>query len=65
VKGGHYTAGRYTFDPVETAYGWVRSFDAATGKPGGSWKMPTPMVAGITPTASGVLFTGDLNGDFL
>jgi len=25
----------------------------------------TPMYAAITPTAGGVLFTGDLNGDFM
>lgn len=65
VKGGIYTAGKFTFDPVETAYGWVRSFDAATGRPRWKVRMPTPMVAGITPTASGLLFTGDLNGNFL
>jgi alcohol dehydrogenase (cytochrome c) len=27
--------------------------------------MPTPMVAALTPTAGGVLFTGDLNGNLL
>jgi alcohol dehydrogenase (cytochrome c) len=26
---------------------------------------PTPLVAGITATSGGVLFTGDLNNDFL
>ena len=31
------------------------------------WKYqsPTPMIAAIATTASGLLFTGDLNGDFL
>jgi alcohol dehydrogenase (cytochrome c) len=31
------------------------------------WRVhtPTPMYAGLTPTAGGVVFTGDLNGDFL
>ena len=28
-------------------------------------KWPTPMYAALTPTAGNVLFTGDLNGDFL
>ena len=65
VKGGLYLGGDFTPDPRETATGWVRSFDAATGRP--LWVRPsaTPMLAGITPTAGNVLLTGDLNGDFL
>ncbi len=27
--------------------------------------MPTPMIAALTPTAGGLVFTGNLNGDFL
>ena len=29
------------------------------------WKAPTPLVAGVTATAGDVVFTGDLNGNFL
>ena len=29
------------------------------------FKSATPMYAAVTPTAGGVLFTGDLNGDFI
>lgn len=65
VEAAVYTGGAFKFAPVETASGWVRSIDAATGKQLWAYHSPTPMVAGVTPTAGGVLFTGDMNGDFL
>jgi alcohol dehydrogenase (cytochrome c) len=65
VEGSLYFGGEATFDPVKDARGWTRAYDAASGKPLWSKKMPTPMIAGVTPTAGGVLFTGDQNGDFV
>ncbi|GHF41716.1 PQQ-dependent dehydrogenase (methanol/ethanol family) [Deinococcus metalli] len=64
VDGSFYFGGTGTFDPVKDARGWVRAYNAATGKPAWQKKMPTPMISGITPTAGGVVFTGDQNGDF-
>lgn len=64
VDGSFYFGGTGTFDPVANARGWVRAYDAATGKPAWQKKMPTPMISGVTPTAGGVVFTGDQNGDF-
>ncbi|THF86561.1 c-type cytochrome [Deinococcus sp. KSM4-11] len=64
VDGSFYFGGTGTFDPAKDGRGWVRAYDAATGKPAWQKKMPTPMISGITPTAGGVLFTGDQNGDF-
>ena len=49
-------------DPKEQAFGWVRAYDAATGKEAWATRTDTPMVAAVTPTAGGVLFTGDLDG---
>lgn len=54
-----------TFDPVDQARGWVNAIDARTGKAAWRVKMPSPMIAGITPTAGGVLLTGDVGGNFL
>ena len=65
IAGSLYMAGRFTPDPVEQAKGWVRSFDATTGKELWRYPSPTPMIAAVTPTAGGVVFTGDLKGDFL
>jgi len=52
-------------DPMTKAAGWTTAIDPATG--GVRWhiKMPTPMLAAVTPTAGGLLFTGNLNGEFL
>jgi outer membrane protein assembly factor BamB len=42
----------------------LRSFNAKTGKEIWRDKTATPMLAGVTPTAGGIVLTGDLNGDF-
>ena len=44
--------------------GWLHGFDADTGV--WKWRIKTnyPIVAGVTPTAGGVLFFGDLGGNF-
>ncbi len=52
-------------DPVEQWKGWVTAFDPETGAV--KWKVqtPKPMVAAITATAGGLVFTGDLDGHLL
>ncbi len=52
-------------DPKEMWGGWLSAVDADTGKIRWKYKSPTPMVAAVTPTAGGLVFTGDLNGDFI
>jgi alcohol dehydrogenase (cytochrome c) len=52
-------------DPKEMWGGWVTAIDADTGAIRWKYKSPTPMLAAVTPTAGGVVFTGDLNGDVL
>ena len=52
-------------DPKEMWGGWLYAVDADTGKVRWKYKSPTPMLAAVTPTAGGVVFTGDLNGDAL
>lgn len=52
-------------DPKEMWGGWVTAIDADTGAIRWKFKSPTPMLAAVTPTAGGVVFTGDLNGDVL
>jgi PQQ-dependent dehydrogenase (methanol/ethanol family) len=54
-----------TNDPTDRWNGWINAVDPATGKMRWRFKSPTPMYAAVTPTAGGVLFTGDLNGDFM
>ncbi len=52
-------------DPVEQWKGWVTAFDPESGDV--KWKIqtPKPMVAAITATAGGLVFTGDLDGQLL
>jgi alcohol dehydrogenase (cytochrome c) len=45
--------------------GWLTAIDADTGRVRWKYKSSTPLVAALTPTAGGVVFTGDLNGDVL
>jgi alcohol dehydrogenase (cytochrome c) len=52
-------------DPRDKAKGWLQAIDATTGKVRWRNQWPTPLVAGVTVTSGDVLFTGDLNNDFL
>ena len=54
-----------TNDPVDQWSGWTNAIDPRTGKMKWRFKSPTPMYAAVTPTAGGLLLTGDLNGDFV
>jgi PQQ-dependent dehydrogenase (methanol/ethanol family) len=57
--------GSLRFDPPDAAKGWLRAFDAKTGAPKWSYHSASPMVAGVTPTGGGLVFTGSLDGDLL
>lgn len=52
-------------DPVDKWKGWVAAIDPESGKT--QWKVqtPKPMVAGITATAGGLVFTGTLDGELV
>ena len=52
-------------DPMEKAGGWTTAIDPATTTEKWHIRMSTPMLAAVTPTAGGLLLTGNLNGDFL
>jgi len=52
-------------DPVERWNGFVTAVDAESGVVRWQVKTPKPMVAGITATAGGLVFTGDLDGNAL
>jgi alcohol dehydrogenase (cytochrome c) len=49
-------------DPADSARGWLTAVDAETGAT--RWKLPLakPVLAGVTPTAGGLVFTADLGG---
>jgi alcohol dehydrogenase (cytochrome c) len=51
-----------THDPYAFARGWLTAFDADTGAVRWRYMAPDPVVAGVTVTAGGLVFMGDLSG---
>lgn len=49
-------------DPKEQWKGWVTAVNADSGAVIWKFKAPTPILAGVTPTAGNVVFAADLNG---
>jgi alcohol dehydrogenase (cytochrome c) len=49
-------------DPAETAKGWLTAFDADTGAVRWKFEAAAPVVAAVTPTAGGLVFSADLKG---
>jgi alcohol dehydrogenase (cytochrome c) len=66
IPGQGYGGGRVSHpgDGTTTA-GWIKGFDAETGKEIWGYKWPTPVNSGMTTTAGGILFAGDRAGHFL
>jgi alcohol dehydrogenase (cytochrome c) len=71
VKMGQPWAGMWTFNPFSLFgrfdkewAGWVHAVDADTGV--WKWRLKTnyPIIGGMTPTAGGVVFFGDVGGYF-
>lgn len=59
-----YFGGTFTFDDQSTARGWLRGFDARTGRQIWSRQTAVPMVGGVTTTAGGLALTGTTEGEF-
>jgi alcohol dehydrogenase (cytochrome c) len=49
-------------EPPDRARGWLTAFDAENGRVRWKYHAPHPMLAGVTPTAGGVLFAADMGG---
>ncbi len=56
-------AGSWEYD--EQRSGWISAVDPDSGALRWQYHADAPVVAGITPTAGGVTFTGDMGGSFL
>jgi alcohol dehydrogenase (cytochrome c) len=50
-------------DPAARARGWLTAYDAENGRVRWRFAAPHPMLAGVTPTAGGVVFAADLGGE--
>jgi alcohol dehydrogenase (cytochrome c) len=65
AENAHYYGGSVTPDGHDQSKGWLYAIGAGSGTLRWRRQWPTPLVAGVTATSGGVLFTGDLNNDFL
>lgn len=63
IPGQFMLGGTWQLDP--NASGWINSIDGETGKIRWRYHADGPVVAGVTPTAGGVTFSGDMAGNFL
>jgi alcohol dehydrogenase (cytochrome c) len=54
-----------TVAPDGPVTGWVTALDSETGQVRWRYHAEKPVIAGVTPTAGGVTFTGDLAGNLL
>lgn len=51
-------------DSAAKAKGWITAVDAETGVVRWKYAAPRPVLGGVTPTAGGIVFAGDLSGAF-
>lgn len=65
VPGGIYFGGMFIPDPKEKQSGWIKAFDPSNGRELWSVHRPDIVLSAVTPTAGGLLLTGDSGGDFL
>ncbi len=64
-RGQFFFGGAFSFEPISKAQGWIQAFDADTGRELWQYRSDRPVVAALTPTAGGLVFAGELTGDFV
>ena len=62
--GANWLGGVYTFDDPSKATGWVTAFNAKDGSVKWKFHSSSPILAGVTPTAGGLVFSADEKGKF-
>jgi len=63
VKGSLYIGGDAT--PIGSARGWLTAIDVTDGSVRWKYRGKHPMLAAVTTTGGGLVFTGEPSGDFL
>lgn len=51
------------FDPKEQWAGWITATDADSGEVRWKYKTPAPVLAAVTPTSGGLVFSADMSGN--
>jgi alcohol dehydrogenase (cytochrome c) len=62
VPGRMYMGGTVQSD--KTSQGWITAVDASTGELKWKYRSPRPVVGAVTTTAGGLVFAGELTGEF-
>ena len=62
VRGQSYYAGTFSWVTDPPPSGWITSLDSETGVVQWQFHASAPVVSGITPTAGGLVFAGDMSG---
>jgi alcohol dehydrogenase (cytochrome c) len=57
------SSGGQRMDSASAAKGWLTAYDAENGNVRWKFAAPKPVLAGVTPTAGGLVFTADLGGN--
>ncbi len=65
IPGRLYMGGSWIMDNFDDARGQLTAIDAGTGAVRWRYQSPMPMLASVTTTATGLVLTGELTGDFL
>lgn len=60
-----FDSGKYVSNIGRSPTGWLTSVDASTGIVKWKYHAETPILAAVTPTDGGLVFSGDLNGNLL
>jgi PQQ-dependent dehydrogenase (methanol/ethanol family) len=63
VRGEMFMGGTFKFVSDPPASGWITSVDQESGRVRWRFHAEAPVVSGITPTAGGVVFAGDMSGN--
>ncbi len=64
-SGAPYLEGTPELDSAADSRGTLKALDAVTGREAWVYSAPMPMIAGVTPSAGGTVFTGGSDGQFL
>jgi alcohol dehydrogenase (cytochrome c) len=62
VGAGWFGAATQRQDSASMAKGWLTAYDAENGQVRWKFAAPRPVLAGVTPTAGGLVFSADLGG---
>lgn len=57
--------GGFSFDPPESADGWISAVDPVSGTYRWRYRAGAPVIAAVTSTAGNLVFGGTLDGEFL